>query len=131
MIGTHCNVGSLVVLQRLNSLFVVHSCACRLCTAWHAVAEALDMRFIPIYSVDPKPASFSFCSSNKLHGGHFLNTLQEATAGMGQCHVHGGTCTLNGEERFDLDCFLAGFPCQPFSRMRIGDRPRIWFLGGS
>jgi site-specific DNA-cytosine methylase len=76
--------------------------------------EAIRVKTTMMYSSDPKKAAISFCAANLRAEHHFLS-LTDSTKAKAFCEVHGGECQNNPG---DIDMFIAGFPCAPYSRMR-------------
>jgi hypothetical protein len=84
------------------ALFVLHACACE--------SLGLDIKFV--VASDRKDTSYDFVQAHHKYQ-HWVNVADDHAQCFGECRCHGQVCTLPNS-----DLVVAGWPCQPFSRLR-------------
>eukprot|EP00971_Amphidinium_carterae_P239198 4748299-Amphidinium_carterae.3 len=73
------------------------------------------VEFTEVMAVDPKPSAFKFHCQNGPQPLHHFGTFAEVLmAGKAFCKIHNDNCKVPKKP----SCFIAGFPCAPFSSQR-------------
>ena len=76
-----------------------------------AQKQALGVDAVFLFSCDPKPASHKFTRATANWQHHFED-IRALRIGCGSCAIHATVCELPSGQ---VDIFICGFPCQPFS----------------
>jgi hypothetical protein len=75
------------------------------------------------FSSDPKAAAQKFCRLN-ISSTHHVDDIKDGGSTSAMCTQHHSKCDLAVQ---DLDIYIVGFPCKPFTTYRAG---RTTFGGG-
>ena len=91
--------------------------------------QALQLKFKEHLSMDPKDAAKLFTAANHIEAEHHINTVEAFLTGRkaATCERHGKGCL--GDilcDNTQVDMFMAGPPCQPFSCQRTDRYSTRW-----